>query len=491
MKRNKKCKTISARVTTHNHSDSGSESEDLAEPFHKSPPECPKKPAHFSHINISTSNSLISRVSHHAATFKDSDDSDEERPHLPIPSIPSSSLSLQNTPVMIHTCIATTLSFVSYSFWDLGQKASQGKPLAGEDLDAEEEDSQGLNKDRSQNQLAEWHPELDTYIQEMLQLEGCGLFTSRTQCSCGRDFEVDRINNLHCCCDCYMPELFCKDCMVNHHAYMPFHRLERWNSQFFEHCTLKNCGLILELGGHTKDKPCLMVSIASLENLTVVNKCGIQDITVCYCSCHHAGAQREQLLHARLWPATITNPKTAVTFDCLEHFQMLNLMTKTSGSEFYETLERLTDNTGMRVPASRLREFMRASQQLQTVSCPYPNVNLPLDYESTHPSKSFIYKLFTAQDANMKCTRLNASSEERDPGSNQGAAFFVHQPDFMAHVNEFDKKLPPTKPTCNNHKAIRESNDTIAFDLGLHVIYVMANSQPRLCLVEVFAVQVT
>ncbi|KAE9387303.1 hypothetical protein BT96DRAFT_837835, partial [Gymnopus androsaceus JB14] len=197
----------------------------------------------------------------------------------------------------------------------------------------------------------EWHPELDTYIQEMLQLEGCGLFTSRTQCSCGRDFEVDRINNLHCCCDCYMPELFCKDCMVNHHAYMPFHRLERWNSQFFEHCTLKNCGLILELGGHTKDKPCLMVSIASLENLTVVNKCGIQDITVCYCSCHHAGAQREQLLHARLWPATITNPKTAVTFDCLEHFQMLNLMTKTSGSEFYETLERLTDNTGMRVPA--------------------------------------------------------------------------------------------------------------------------------------------
>lgn len=58
----------------------------------------------------------------------------------------------------------------------------------------------------------------------------------------------------------------------------------------------------------------------------------------------------------------------------------------------------------------------------------------------------------------MKCVRLNASSEERDPGFNQGAAFFVHQPDFMAHINKFDKKLPPTKPTCNDHKANCESN---------------------------------
>ncbi|KAE9398541.1 hypothetical protein BT96DRAFT_821787, partial [Gymnopus androsaceus JB14] len=154
------------------------------------------------------------------------------------------------------------------------------------------------------------------------------------------------------CCNCYTPELYCEDCMTDCHAYMPFHRLERWNSEFFKR-TLEDCGMILELGGHTKEKPCLMVSIASLENLTVVNKNGIQDITVWYCSCHLAGTWRQQLLRARLWPATLSNPKTAVTFDCLEHFQMLNLMRKTSGSEFYETLERVTDNTGMKVPVVR------------------------------------------------------------------------------------------------------------------------------------------
>lgn len=71
---------------------------------------------------------------------------------------------------------------------------------------------------------------------------------------------------------------------------------------------------------------------------------------------------------------------------------------------------------------------------------------------------SFVYKLFTAQDANMKCTRLNASSEQRDPGFNDGNAYFVNQPRFMAHIQEFDKKIPDTKSTCNDHKAVRNAN---------------------------------
>lgn len=109
-------------------------------------------------------------------------------------------------------------------------------------------------------------------------------------------------------------------------------------------------GLVLELGDHTKDKPCLTHEFVPLEDLTVIHTTGIQNITVRYCTCQNALHRRLQLLRARLWPATITNPRTAVTFDCLEHFQMLNLMTKTSGSEFYETIEHLTDNTGMKVP---------------------------------------------------------------------------------------------------------------------------------------------
>lgn len=280
---------------------------------------------------------------------------------------------------------------------------------------------------------------------------------------------------------------------------------------------------MLELGDHSKEDLCLTHKFAPLENLTVIHTTGIQDITVHYCTCQHASHHRIQLLWAHLWPATITNPQTAVTFDCLKHFQMLNLMTKTSGSEFYKTLEHLTDNTGMRVPPvsshalfvsfgiinmlkqSQLQEFIHCTHEWRTVclykrhghglipgrcknlsmgdlavdcvACPYPGVNLPSEYE-VHPSKwfvhllsslsaicnmaslfpSFIYKLFTAQDANMKCTRLNASSEQRDPGFNIGCAYFINQPDFMDHIHRFDKRLPETKPTCNDHKAIHDAN---------------------------------
>lgn len=53
-----------------------------------------------------------------------------------------------------------------------------------------------------------------------------------------------------------------------------------------------------------------------------------------------------QLLRARLYPATISQPKTAATFDVLKTFQLLSFMSKVSAYEFYHSLARLTDNTG-------------------------------------------------------------------------------------------------------------------------------------------------
>ncbi|KAE9385533.1 hypothetical protein BT96DRAFT_840585 [Gymnopus androsaceus JB14] len=199
-------------------------------------------------------------------------------------------------------------------------------------------------------ELALWQPELDLYLREMLRLEGRSMFGAGMQCNCGRIFANNELNCQHHCCDCLTPELLCEDCMNDRHAYTPFHRLEVWNGHFFEQQSLEDTGLVLELGSHTKEKLCVMSELAPLETLTVIHTNGIHKITVRYCACNLAVHCRKQLLRAQLWPATVTNPQTAVTFDCLEQFQMLNLMTKTSGTEFYETLECLTDNTGMRVP---------------------------------------------------------------------------------------------------------------------------------------------
>jgi hypothetical protein len=49
----------------------------------------------------------------------------------------------------------------------------------------------------------------------------------------------------------------------------------------------------------------------------------------------------------RWFPATVLQPKSAATFNVLEFFHLLTFESKASGFEFYHTISRLTDNTGV------------------------------------------------------------------------------------------------------------------------------------------------
>ena len=51
-----------------------------------------------------------------------------------------------------------------------------------------------------------------------------------------------------------------------------------------------------------------------------------------------------QLMMAGLFPATFHNPKTAFTFRVLEDFHLDNLECKTTPSQFFSRLRRLTND---------------------------------------------------------------------------------------------------------------------------------------------------
>jgi CxC2 like cysteine cluster associated with KDZ transposases len=51
-----------------------------------------------------------------------------------------------------------------------------------------------------------------------------------------------------------------------------------------------------------------------------------------------------QLMMAGLFPATFRNPKTAFTFRVLENFHLDNLECKTTPSQFFSRLRRLTND---------------------------------------------------------------------------------------------------------------------------------------------------
>jgi hypothetical protein len=110
--------------------------------------------------------------------------------------------------------------------------------------------------------------------------------------------------------------------------------------------SLKTLGLRVQLG-HPTGKHCLLPKRAFNDDFTLIDINGIHEIGLDFCSCETAQTHAKQLLRVAWFPATSTDPRTAATFQILEHYHLLSFESKASGYEFYHSLARLTDNTGL------------------------------------------------------------------------------------------------------------------------------------------------
>ena len=78
--------------------------------------------------------------------------------------------------------------------------------------------------------------------------------------------------------------------------------------------------------------------------ITVIDRSGVHEIGVRWCCCPNAPDHDMQLMATGLFPATFRNPKTAFTFRVLEEFHLDNLECKTTPSQFFSRLRRLTSD---------------------------------------------------------------------------------------------------------------------------------------------------
>ncbi|KAK0433276.1 hypothetical protein EV421DRAFT_1741723 [Armillaria borealis] len=227
---------------------------------------------------------------------------------------------------------------------------------------------------------------------------------------------------------------------------------KEWMGSFYRRMTLKDLGLIIQLG-HAIGDSCLRPAENS-RLMVVIDINGIHKVSVNFCGCHRAEAQYIQLLRTRWFPATVDLPCTAVTFRALNHFQMLTFMSKVSAYEYYHTLSRFTDNTRVHPPP---------------MSCPRPGVNMSTPTDET---KSYVNRLFLGVDANFRLVWLNVSSDICDPGLNHGFAYFMEESAFQSHLAQFHDKLPTETNMCNNHNAIKlaslHGKGTAASGVDLH-----------------------
>ncbi|EKM51328.1 uncharacterized protein PHACADRAFT_103109, partial [Phanerochaete carnosa HHB-10118-sp] len=171
--------------------------------------------------------------------------------------------------------------------------------------------------------LAEWSSHHNDFLSELLRAEGLrGNDTSH--CSwCPSESASEALLQ---CKDCVSEALLCDSCCILVHATNPFHCVQRWNGQFFDKITLKDLGLVFQVG-HPPDVACINPRLGP-RDFVVVHTNGIHSISIRYCKCNHfheAGDTIQQLLRYELYPATLSDPTTCFTYCVLEHFSMLTL----------------------------------------------------------------------------------------------------------------------------------------------------------------------
>ncbi|KAK6985134.1 hypothetical protein R3P38DRAFT_2805865 [Favolaschia claudopus] len=323
----------------------------------------------------------------------------------------------------------------------------------------------------SDDPMAQWldrkKPQL--YLNELILLEGRGDYQEQDLCIICSD-----LPGAYRCRDCFTDNLFCKNCMVQAHGDSPLHRIE------------------LGHGKRVQSKNRCVNPIPAFDNdFVVVDTYAIHEVNLDFCGCETAQPHDIQLLRARWYPSTSTNPRSAATFAVLRRFHLLTLESKGSVSEFYNSIARETDNTGTGGVRDRYDEFGRMTRQWRHLSmlkragrghdaagvdatkpgqcallcpaCPHPGKNLPSDWQAAPKEKRFLYALFLALDANFRMRRKKVSSESDDPSLGDGWSFFVPVAPYYKYLAE-NWKNKQEHPGCVAHDAVdkpdRESRGT-------------------------------
>ncbi|KAG2057847.1 hypothetical protein BDR06DRAFT_877301, partial [Suillus hirtellus] len=202
-----------------------------------------------------------------------------------------------------------------------------------------------------------------------------------------------------------------------------------------------------------------------LSNLVIVHSTGVYSHCVSWCQC--PGADKDRYLHllkARLFPASITCPQSAFTFDVLDHFLIDALECKTSAMSFYQKLRCFTNNAFPHKISDRYCELMWVFRiwrdlmnriwfgfghetdrspapgdlALYCLACPQPGINLPSSWKDSYDDWLVMQRYvvdgnFTAQHRKMKTL-------EDDVSLADGKGYMVTEEPCEAHITESIEK---------------------------------------------------
>ncbi|KZV97162.1 hypothetical protein EXIGLDRAFT_670364 [Exidia glandulosa HHB12029] len=296
-------------------------------------------------------------------------------------------------------------------------------------------------------------------------------------CECGLP---DALRSFRCV-DCFQQPPQCEDCVAQAHVHNPFHRIQKWNGQYFRRWSLSRMSangrtVTLRLGHSGASCPSIRDDIPG-RAFTIVDTNGVHSIRVIYCRCPHAALDPFQLLGASLYPATWDSPRTAFTFRLMKHYHLDSLQSRKPAYDYWAVIRRLTDNTRSKGIAPRYEELLRVSREWRCLmrlkrsgqalgiakflpnestsvgvvcpACPRPGFNMPDDWrEKQTPDNMHVNAEFLGIDGNCRAVVKNKRHDVHDVPLLDGRAYFVNSEEYAAREELAKVDPEESKSTC-------------------------------------------
>ncbi|KAI6127050.1 hypothetical protein F5141DRAFT_1210355 [Pisolithus sp. B1] len=360
---------------------------------------------------------------------------------------------------------------------------------------------------KSQNDyIREWLPWRADYLNIILEGEQLAKGGICEEC-CEAEGSVQ-------CMSCAGVHAWCGPCAVKAHRSLPFHKVQRWNGAHYQSTSLMELGFLWHIGhggdpcphnwsdpdpeesgyvtgggppnhrsvafllGSPYDDPVIRKS--SWFQMTIVHTEGIfcHEVSVCKCPGSDPNDWHLDLLCQRLFPASISKPKTAFTFDVLDHFLIDALECKTSAMSFHQKLKGFTNNAFPE--RDRYRELMRVSclwrdlkhrkwfcfghdpggdpgdggLALFCPACPQPGLNLPADWKVWYDRDTIMRQY--VMDGNFTAQHMKMNKPELDVALSDGKGYMVSELPYHSHLQQ--SLYSKERSTCSNHRAINAAN---------------------------------
>ncbi|KAF9014796.1 hypothetical protein BDZ89DRAFT_1220444 [Hymenopellis radicata] len=293
--------------------------------------------------------------------------------------------------------------------------------------------------------------------------------TAEPQCTtCGLPESTHELFRCKSCVDF----LECRQCVCTRHSQYPLHFLEVWRGDYFECTTLRELGLVYQLGHG--GAPCPHAD-QTRRLMTVVHTTGIQTVCFRYCVCFRADEQFrlskwQQAVRDGWYPATTTDPQTFATIEVLELHRLLNVCATVNVRDFVTSLEKLTNPCGTEWVPDRYKAFGLITRQWSLLgrarraglghrkeglataplgsaavlcwACPREGVNLPDDWREAANEDKFLFMLYLALDANFRMrSRLRKKSANKAYTIvGDGLGYQVPTDSYMEHLKNYVKE---------------------------------------------------